>query len=146
VAGVEFVCGSLVAVGFVSSPACVAFSDRYDCRHPNSSISNLPKGLSFFSWLDDLLYLPEVLYVLFFIWLIALVRERSVSIPGSLASYQVITDETECCWAGGSTITWTGREGSSQLGIAAALAGGGKVVLIDFWTSPASTRCDRCLT
>jgi putative oxidoreductase len=30
----------------------------------------LPKGLSFLSWLDDFLYLPEVLYVLFFIWLI----------------------------------------------------------------------------
>jgi putative oxidoreductase len=30
----------------------------------------LPKGLSFLSWLDDFLYLPEVLYVLIFISLI----------------------------------------------------------------------------
>jgi putative oxidoreductase len=30
----------------------------------------MPKGLSPLSWLDDFLYLPEVLYVLFFIWLI----------------------------------------------------------------------------
>jgi len=30
----------------------------------------LPKGLSALNWLDDFLYLPEVLYVLFFIWLI----------------------------------------------------------------------------
>jgi putative oxidoreductase len=30
----------------------------------------LPKGLSALSWLDDFLYLPEVLYVLFFIWLL----------------------------------------------------------------------------
>jgi putative oxidoreductase len=28
------------------------------------------KELSPFNWLDDFLYLPEVLYVLFFIWLI----------------------------------------------------------------------------
>jgi putative oxidoreductase len=35
-----------------------------------SALSNLPKGLSSLSWLDDVLYLPEVLYVLFFVWLI----------------------------------------------------------------------------
>jgi putative oxidoreductase len=29
-----------------------------------------PKGLSCLNWLDDFLYLPEVLYVLFFIWLL----------------------------------------------------------------------------
>jgi putative oxidoreductase len=29
-----------------------------------------PKGLSRLNWLDDFLYLPEVLYVLFFIWLL----------------------------------------------------------------------------
>jgi putative oxidoreductase len=30
----------------------------------------MPKGLSPLNWLDDFLYLPEVLYVLFFIWLL----------------------------------------------------------------------------
>jgi len=30
----------------------------------------MPKGLSPLNWFDDFLYLPEVLYVLFFIWLI----------------------------------------------------------------------------
>ena len=30
----------------------------------------MPKGLSPLNWLDDFLYLPEVLYMLFFIWLI----------------------------------------------------------------------------
>jgi putative oxidoreductase len=30
----------------------------------------MPKGLSPLNWLDDFLYLPEVLYVLFFFWLI----------------------------------------------------------------------------
>jgi putative oxidoreductase len=35
-----------------------------------NALSTLPKGLSPLNWLDDFLYLPEVLYVLFFIWLI----------------------------------------------------------------------------
>jgi len=34
VSSVEFV-GSLLTVGFLSSPACVAFIDRYDCCHPD---------------------------------------------------------------------------------------------------------------
>ncbi|HLB92321.1 MAG TPA: DoxX family protein [Terriglobales bacterium] len=70
VAGVEFVCGSMVAVGFLSSPACVALMIDMIVATLTSSLATLPKGLSPLSWLDDLLYLPEVLYVLFFIWLI----------------------------------------------------------------------------
>ena len=35
-----------------------------------SALSTMPKKLSPLNWLDDLLYLPEVLYVLFFIWLV----------------------------------------------------------------------------
>jgi putative oxidoreductase len=70
VAGVEFVCGSLVAVGFLSSPACVALLIDMTVATLTSSLSTLPKGLSPLNWLDDFLYLPEVLYVLFFIWLI----------------------------------------------------------------------------
>src|SRR5271168_4289745 len=70
VAGVEFVCGSLVAVGFLSSPACVALLIDMVVATLTSAVSTLPKGLSPLSWLDDLLYLPEVLYVLFFMWLI----------------------------------------------------------------------------
>jgi putative oxidoreductase len=70
VAGVEFVCGSLVAVGFVSSPASVALMIDMIVATRTSAVSTLPKGLSSLSWLDDFLYLPEVLYVLFFILLI----------------------------------------------------------------------------
>jgi putative oxidoreductase len=29
----------------------------------------MPKGLTPLNWLDQFLYLPEVLYLLFFIWL-----------------------------------------------------------------------------
>jgi putative oxidoreductase len=70
VAGVEFVGGSLVTVGLLSSPACAALMIDMVVATVTSALSTLPKGLSALSWLDDLLYLPEVLYVLFFIWLI----------------------------------------------------------------------------
>jgi putative oxidoreductase len=70
VAGVEFVCGSLAAVGFLSSPSCAALLIDMIVATLTSAVSTLPKGLSPLNWLDDFLYLPEVLYVLFFIWLI----------------------------------------------------------------------------
>jgi putative oxidoreductase len=70
VSGVELVCGSLLAVGFLSSPACVALLIDMTVAVLTNSLSTLPKGLSPLNWLDDFLYLPEVLYVLFFIWLI----------------------------------------------------------------------------
>jgi putative oxidoreductase len=70
VAGVEFVCGSLLTVGFFSSLASTALLIDMTVATLTNSISTLPKGLSPINWLDDFLYLPEVLYVLFFIWLI----------------------------------------------------------------------------
>ena len=69
VAGVEFVSGSLLTVGFLSSAACVALLIDMTVATLTSAVSTLPKGLSPLSWLDDFLYLPEVLYVLFFFWL-----------------------------------------------------------------------------
>src|SRR5579859_6168787 len=70
VSTVEFVGGSLVAAGFLSSPACVALLIDMIVATLTEAVSTLPKGLSPLSWLDDFLYLPEVLYVLFFVWLI----------------------------------------------------------------------------
>ena len=70
VAGVEFVCGSLLAVGFLSSLACVALLVDMLVAILTTTLSAMPRGLSTLNWLDDFLYLPEVLYVLFFIWLI----------------------------------------------------------------------------
>jgi putative oxidoreductase len=70
VSGVEFIGGSLVTLGLLSSPACVALLIDMVVAVLTNSLSTLPKGLSPLSWLDDFLYLPEVLYVLFFIWLI----------------------------------------------------------------------------
>jgi putative oxidoreductase len=70
VSDVEFVGGSLVTVGFLSSPACVALLIDMIVATLTSAVSAMPKGLSPLNWLDDFLYLPEVLYVLFFIWLL----------------------------------------------------------------------------
>jgi putative oxidoreductase len=70
VSGVEFVGGSLLAVGFLSSVASVGLLIDMIVAVLTTKLSTMPKGLSPLNWLDDFLYLPEVLYVLFFIWLI----------------------------------------------------------------------------
>src|SRR5271155_5422876 len=59
VSGVEFVCGSLMTVGFLTSPACFTLLIDMTVAILTSALSTLPKGLSPFSWLDDFLYLPE---------------------------------------------------------------------------------------
>ena len=70
VSGVEFVAGSLLTVGFLSSPACLALLVDMLVAILTTKLSAMPKGLSPLNWLDDFLYLPEVLYMLFFILLI----------------------------------------------------------------------------
>jgi putative oxidoreductase len=70
VAGIEFAGGTLVAVGFLSSAACVALLIDMIVATLTEAVSTLPTGLSPLNWIDDFLYLPEVLYVLFFIWLL----------------------------------------------------------------------------
>ncbi len=70
VSGVEFVGGSLLALGFLSSPASAALLIDMIVATLTTAIYTMPKGLAPLNWLDDFLYLPEVLYVLFFIWLL----------------------------------------------------------------------------
>ncbi|MGA9527623.1 MAG: DoxX family protein [Terriglobales bacterium] len=70
VSGVEFVGGCLLTVGLVSSAASVALLIDMVVAILTTTLSAMPKGPSPLKWLDDFLYLPEVLYVLFFIWLI----------------------------------------------------------------------------
>ena len=70
VSGVEFVAGSLLILGLLSSLACVALLVDMLVAILTTRLSAMPEGLSLLNWLDDFLYLPEVLYVLFFIWLI----------------------------------------------------------------------------
>ena len=70
VSGFEFVGGLLLTVGLLSSPVCAALLVDMVVAILTTNLSAMPKGLSPLNWLDDFLYLPEVLYVLFFILLI----------------------------------------------------------------------------
>jgi putative oxidoreductase len=70
VSGVEFVGGSLLTVGFLSTPACTVLLGDMLVAILTTKLSAMPKGLSPLNWVDDFLYFPEALYVLFFIWLI----------------------------------------------------------------------------
>jgi len=70
VSGVEFVGGFLVIAGLLSSLACLALFGDMVVAILTTRLSAMPKGLSPLSWLDDFLYLPEMLYVLFFLWLL----------------------------------------------------------------------------
>jgi putative oxidoreductase len=98
VSGVEFVGGSLLTLGFLSSPACVALLIDMIVATLTNALSTMPKGLSPLNWLDDFLYLPEVLYVLFFIWLICSGPGKfSVDywLAGKLVRRSI--DEAACC-------------------------------------------------
>ena len=70
VSGVEFAGGYLLAVGFLSSLASVALLVDMLVAILTTKLSAMPKALSPLNWLGDFLYLPEVQYVLFFVWLI----------------------------------------------------------------------------
>ncbi len=70
VSSVEFVGGCLVATGLLSSLASLALSVDMAVAILTTKLSAMPKGLSPLEWVDNLLYLPEVLYVLIFLWMI----------------------------------------------------------------------------
>ena len=70
VSSVEFVGGSVLAAGLLSSLASVALLVDMAVAILTTKLSAMPKGLSPLEWIDNLLYLPEVLYVLIFFWMI----------------------------------------------------------------------------
>jgi putative oxidoreductase len=61
-----------VAAGFLSNLACVVLLVDMVVAILTTQLSAMPKGLLPLGWLDDFLYLPEVLYVLILICLICL--------------------------------------------------------------------------
>ncbi len=70
VSSVEFICGSLLIIGLLSSLCCIALIFDMIAAIATVQLATIAKGLSFIDWLDDFLYLPEVLYIIIFIWLI----------------------------------------------------------------------------
>jgi putative oxidoreductase len=70
VSSVEFICGLALIIGLLSSLCCIALIFDMIVAIVTVQLATIAKGLSFIDWLDDFLYLPEVLYIIIFIWLI----------------------------------------------------------------------------
>ena len=66
---VEFVFGTLLIVGFLT-PLCCLMLTGVMLGALLTTILPGVKAKSVFSWLDDFLYLPEVLYVVILVWLL----------------------------------------------------------------------------
>jgi putative oxidoreductase len=71
VSSVEFVCGCLLIIGLLSTLCCTAFIIDMIVAITTVQLATITKSLSFIDWLDDFLYLPEVMYTIIFLWLIA---------------------------------------------------------------------------
>jgi putative oxidoreductase len=80
---VEFVCGCLLIIGMLSALCCVAFIIDMIVAITTVQLATITKALSFIDWLDNFLYLPEVMYIIIFLWLIS-------SGPGRLSIYHWI--------------------------------------------------------
>jgi putative oxidoreductase len=84
VAIIEFACGAGLALGLLT-PLCAAILTA-DMIVAIATISiHSIKATGFLAWLDDFLYLPEVLYILILVWLIFSGPGR-YSIDGLIAS------------------------------------------------------------
>ena len=70
VSSVEFISGSLLIIGLLTSLSCAALIIQMIVAITTVQIAMIPKGLSFLNWLDELLYLPETMYIVILIWLI----------------------------------------------------------------------------
>ena len=71
VSSVEFVCGCLLTIGLLSTLCCVALIIDMIVAITTVQLATITKALSFIDWLDDFLYLPEVMYIIIFFWLIS---------------------------------------------------------------------------
>jgi len=69
VSAVELVCGCLLIVGLLSSLCCAAFIIDMIVAIMTVQLATI-KSVSLIDWLDDFLYLPEVMYIIIFVWLI----------------------------------------------------------------------------
>ena len=77
VSSVEFVGGLMLLAGFLTSLACIALMGDMTVAILTTKLAGLPKGVSPLNSLDNFLYLPEALYVLFF-YLADLFRSRQI--------------------------------------------------------------------
>jgi putative oxidoreductase len=54
----------------LSSLCCAALIVQMIVAITTVQLATIPTGLSFLDWLDELLYLPETMYIIILIWLI----------------------------------------------------------------------------
>ena len=69
VAMVEFACGAGLALGLLT-PVCAAMLTMDMIVAIATTSIHTIQARGFLAWLDDFLYLPEVLYVLILVWLV----------------------------------------------------------------------------
>ena len=69
VSSVEFVSGCLLIIGMLSTLCCVTLIFTMIIAIATVQLVTI-KALSFIDWIDDFLYLPEVTYIIIFLWLI----------------------------------------------------------------------------
>jgi putative oxidoreductase len=69
VATVEFACGAGLALGILT-PLCAAMLTGDMIVAVATTAVHTIQANGFLTWLDDFLYLPEVLYILILVWLI----------------------------------------------------------------------------
>jgi putative oxidoreductase len=67
VSSVEFVCGCLLIIGLLSIFCWIALIFDMIVAITTVQSATIAKGLSFVDWLDDFLYLPEVMYIIIFL-------------------------------------------------------------------------------
>ncbi len=68
-ASVEFFGGILLAIGLLSTFCSIALTIAMIVAIATVEIHTIPQGLSTLDWLSWFLYLPQVMYVLIFVWL-----------------------------------------------------------------------------
>ncbi len=69
-ASVEFFGGMFLVVGFLSTFCAIALTIAMLVAIVTVELHTIPQGLSALNWLSYFLYLPQVMYVLIFGWLI----------------------------------------------------------------------------
>jgi putative oxidoreductase len=84
VSSVEFISGCLLVIGLLTSLCCAALIIQMIVAIATVQSATIPAGLSFLNWLDDLLYLPEAMYIIILIWLICS-GPGTISVDGRIA-------------------------------------------------------------
>jgi putative oxidoreductase len=77
-ATVEFVGGSFLFIGLLSTFCAIALTIAMVVAIATVEVHTIPAGLTVLDWLDYFLYLPQVMYVILFLWLM-------VTGPGQLS-------------------------------------------------------------